>query len=164
MSSRSPDGTVRPSIIDRLIDADPRSPADRTPGFGASVEMMKVALRRDIEWLLNTRRIAEPAPESFSELNQSVYHYGLPDFSALNIDPITTRQLLLRQIEQTIQTFEPRLTQVRVVAAEGADETKRQLRFVIEGMLRMEPNPERVVFDTVLESASGKIKVEPDRA
>ena len=47
---------------------------------------MKAALRRDLEWLLNTRRNPEPAPESMAELSQSLFNYGLPDFSALSIE------------------------------------------------------------------------------
>ena len=33
---------------------------------------------------------------------------------------------------------------------------KGRMKFVVEGLLRMEPNPERVMFDTVLETGSGK--------
>jgi hypothetical protein len=38
----------------------------------------------------------------------------------------------------------------------------RLARFVIEAMLKMEPNPERVVFDTVLETPTGKFSVSDD--
>ena len=35
----------------------------------------------------------------------------------------------------------------------------RELRFVVEALLKMDPNPEQVVFDTVLELASGDYSV-----
>jgi type VI secretion system protein ImpF len=68
----------------------------------------------------------------------------------------------MRQVEETIATFEPRLASVKVTLAETTEDGKRQLRFLIEGLLRMEPNPEQVVFDTVLEIASGEYHVKGD--
>ena len=51
---------------------------------------------------------------------------------------------------------------VKVSLIETDDEGRRQLRFLIEGLLRMEPNPEQVVFDTVLEISSGEYHVKGD--
>jgi type VI secretion system protein ImpF len=58
-----------------------------------------------------------------------------------------------------MQLFEPRLTGVRVQAVESEESGTRQIRFAIEGLLRMEPNPELIVFDTVLDSTSGTFHV-----
>ena len=62
-------------------------------------------------------------------------------------------------MEECIRIFEPRLTGVRVTPVEEKEGAQRRVRFVIEGLLRMEPNPERVLFDSVLDLASGKIQV-----
>jgi predicted component of type VI protein secretion system len=51
-----------------------------------------------------------------------------------------------------------RITPVEV---EG-EEFRRELRFLIEATLRMDPNPEQVVFDTRCELASGEIEVRGD--
>jgi type VI secretion system protein ImpF len=75
-------------------------------------------------------------------------------------DSLATRTALLRQVEEAIERFEPRLADVRVqlVETEGPNAV-RELRFVVEALLRMDPNPEQVVFDTVLELASGDYSV-----
>jgi type VI secretion system protein ImpF len=77
-------------------------------------------------------------------------------------DSREVRARLIRQVEEAVAIFEPRLAGVRVSLSESTDDGKRQLRFLIEGMLRMEPNPERVVFDTVLEISSGEYRVRGD--
>lgn len=158
MPSRS-EGTVRLSVLDRLIDENPRSGTDAPVRWSQSVSSLKASLLRDMEWLLNTRRVAEPAPEELTELQRSVYHYGLRDITALTGQREMLSQELLHQIEEAIRIFEPRLTSVRVTPAQSDDSTLRQIRFTVEGLLRMDPSPERVVFDTVLDSSSGKIKV-----
>jgi type VI secretion system protein ImpF len=151
--------TVQQSVLDRLIGGEDAHPADGAYAWADSVQQLKTAVRRDIEWLLNTRRIAEPAPDACEELRNSVYHFGIPDLTSLSKDAPETRVRLLRYVEEAVRLFEPRLENVRVAfSAEGTEE-RRQLHFVIEGLLRMDPNPEQVAFDTVLEIASGEIAV-----
>jgi type VI secretion system protein ImpF len=151
--------TVQQSLLDRLIDLDPRSTVEPAMTWAQSVRQLKAALRRDLEWLLNTRRNFEALPEQFEELRHSVYWYGLPDITSMSRDSAEQRIWLARQIEETISAFEPRLAGVRVSIREMEGEVRRELRFVIEGMLRMDPNPEQVVFDTVLELSSGEYQV-----
>ena len=117
-------------------------------------------MRRDLEWLLNTRRIADAAPEALEELRHSVYHYGLPDITSMSGDAANSRNRLPRYIEETIAAFEPRLAGVNVsLVTSDTDERRRELRFIIKATLRLDPNPEHVVFDTVLEIASGEYQV-----
>ena len=151
--------TVRQSVLDRLVDLEPGTP-DPATSYAASVRQMKQALKRDLEWLLNTRRTITPVPESFEEVPRSLFVYGLPDISSMARDAVETRTSLLREVELAIAHFEPRLTDVRVaiVETEGPNAT-RELRFVVEALLRMDPNPEQVVFDTVLQLSSGEYAV-----
>ena len=162
MKAPGSEKTVRLSLLDRLVDRKPKVSADESMSWRESVDTLKASVRHDLEWLLNTRRIPDEAPESFQELTQSLYHFGFPDITSLGRDSKEVRGRLLRQVEDTIATFEPRLAGVRVSLSETTDDGKRQLRFLIEGMLRMEPNPERVVFDTVLEISSGEYRVKGD--
>lgn len=159
MAAPGAERTVRQSILDRLVDDAPREAADPPSTWSESVAELRASVLRDVEWLLNTRRIAEPAPDGYAELQRSVYHFGLPDVTSLSADSNTARQRLLRQVEECIAVFEPRLSGVRVSPGATQDDSGRRIRFVIEGMLRMDPNPERVVFDTVLETSSGKFRV-----
>jgi len=163
MTIRGPERTVRQSVLDRLIDRDPRSSFDTQPStFGESVRQLKLALLRDVEWLLNTRRIPEPAPDAYPELQRSVYHYGLPDTTSLSGDDPNVRRRLQREIEECIRLFEPRLMSVTVTPVASTGEKKRDLRFTIEAILRMDPNPERIVFDTVLDVSHGGFSVAGD--
>jgi type VI secretion system protein ImpF len=159
MAKREVERTVQQSLLDRLIDHDPTSSTERPRTWAQSVSEFKQAVRRDVEWLLNTRRIADPAPEGFGEVQHSLYHYGLPDITSLSADSPETRQHLTRRIEEAVSEHEPRLESVRVGVVDTGEGAKRQLHFTIEGLLKMEPNPEQVVFDTMLEVTSGKFEI-----
>ncbi len=145
---------VRLPIIDRLFD-DPNPPRTRAE----SVRRLKKALERDLEWLLNTRRPAEDLSPAFSEVEKSAYWYGLPDLNSLSLSSEPDRAGLIRAIQTAIATFEPRLTSVRVSLSPVAEEGLPELRFVIDALLRMEPVPEHVSFDTVLDVADGEYRV-----
>lgn len=152
--------TIRLSVVDRLLDRS--SGMADTSTWSGSVDALKQALVRDLEWLLNTRRIAEPAPDQYPEVQHSVYHFGLPDVSSKSADSIEVQLGLSRDIEECIRIFEPRLTDVRVGVRQEKEKGSRLARFSIEALLMMEPNPERVVFDTVLETPTGKFFVSGD--
>jgi type VI secretion system protein ImpF len=67
---------------------------------------------------------------------------------------------LVRQVETAVATFEPRLAGVKVTLVDGGGNTvDRLLRFQIEGLLKMDPAPEQVSFDTVLQLMSGEYQV-----
>jgi len=160
MSPRS-DRPVRASVLDRLVDRDPRAAEDPPRDRAASVAEYRRGVLRDLEWLLNTRRTIQEPPDELTELKSSVYCYGPPDISSLSGDTEEVRRRLMRQVEELIRTFEPRLSGVRVSMGEEAKDS-RQIRFVVEATLRMDPVPERVKFDTVLEIASGTFMVNRD--
>jgi type VI secretion system protein ImpF len=65
------------------------------------------------------------------------------------------RNRLVRQILGAINLFEPRLTNVRLLMVETDDDAKKDVRLRIEAMLRMDPVPEPITFDTVIELKSG---------
>ncbi len=69
------------------------------------------------------------------------------------------RSRLSRQILATINLFEPRLANVRLVLIENPDSAKKDVRLRIEAMLRMDPVPEPVSFDTVIELKSGNCSI-----
>lgn len=163
MARGEPDSNVTQSLLERLIDRDPLSGAETPVSRAQSIRLLKISLRRDLEWLLNTRRIAEPAPESFPELNQSLYHYGLPDFAAFSVNSSRDRANLLRILESTVALFEPRLKDVKVTLVNAPTEGSRALRFQIEGLLQMDPAPEHISFDTVLQLTSGEYRIEGER-
>jgi type VI secretion system protein ImpF len=146
---------VRRSVLDRLIQSG--EPEPRTAS--ESIRARREAVLRDVEWLLNTRRIAIVAPAELAELHESVYHFGLPDITSVSADSPTIRRDLLRQVEACIERFEPRLMSVRVTEAPQSPEGSRSIRFHVEAMLRLETDAEPIYFDTVLDPASGSFNV-----
>jgi type VI secretion system protein ImpF len=165
MVNRGIERTVRQSLLDRLTDDRPQATVDPIMGFQESRDRLLASLRRDLEWLLNTRRVPDGGPEEFEELRRSLYQYGLPDLAAVSQDSSDAHARLLRQVKEAIMAFEPRLADVRVFEGppSAAGVQRRELRFVIHGLLRMDPSPEQVVFDTVLELASGEYEVKGGR-
>jgi type VI secretion system protein ImpF len=147
--------TITLSVLDRLIDLEPANRMENPLSRSQSVRMLKSAVRRDLEWLLNTRRICDPPDEGLKELNRSSYVYGLPDLSSLTMLAAGDRNRLTRQILATINQFEPRLANVRLVMVETPDSAKKDVHLRVEAMLRMDPVPEPITFDTVIELKSG---------
>lgn len=160
--ARTDDVTVTPSVLDRLIDLDRAASVDPPANRTQSVRQLKASLRRDLEWLLNSRRNPEEAPEAYEFLSVSLYNYGLPDVTSMSVDSPRDRNRLLRLIEVTVQTFEPRLASVRVRPIESTTTGSRSVRFQIEGMLRIDPAPEQIYFDTVLQLNSGEYQLKGD--
>ena len=165
MAKRELERTVQPSLIDRLTDEDPRTSLDSRTTYAESLRRFKAAMQRDLEWLLNTRRIAETPPEEFEEVHKSVYMFGVPDITSMSRDSLPARRRLLHYVEEALVQFEPRLTHLRVSLVEmDAEEKRRELRFVVEATLRLDPTPEQVMFDTVLQFSSGQYAIGADNA
>lgn len=158
MPTTEREGPVTLSVLDRLIDQEPERKLEPPLTRSQSLRELKAALRRDLEWLLNTRRTIEESPASLKELERSLYNYGLPDVSSLYLRSSKDQDSLLKAIRVAINYFEPRLLNIKV-ALEPAAADARVLRFSIEGLLRMDPAPEHVFFDTMLEPMSGQYQV-----
>jgi type VI secretion system protein ImpF len=158
MARQEPEPPITHSVLDRLLDLEPGAATDRPRSRGQAMRQLKDALRRDLEWLLNTRRDPEPLPEGAAELEHSLYNYGLPDISSFTVRSVADQNRLVQLLEAAVAIFEPRIMSARVtLEAPGA--STHALRFQIQGLLRVDPAPERVAFDTVLELASGEYEV-----
>jgi type VI secretion system protein ImpF len=165
MARMESDSVVTQSVLERLIDREPGSKQEPSPTRSQSVRLLKASVRRDLEWLLNTRQNPDAVKEEYPELSRSIYNYGLPDFSSLSFDNVKDRTRLLRHLEQTIRIFEPRLASPRVIPVQMDDgRSSRIIRFQIEGLLKMDPAPEQVTFDTVLQLSSGEYQIRGERS
>lgn len=159
MARWEPEQTVTQSVLERLIDREPGAAAEPAPSRAASVRLLKASLRRDLEWLLNSRRNPDPAGPEYEYLERSLYNYGLPDINSLQWNSTRDRQRLARMIETAIAYFEPRLDRVKVNALDAGGGSVQILRFQIEGLLKMDPSPELISFDTFLQLSSGEYQV-----
>jgi type VI secretion system protein ImpF len=162
MARWEPEQTVTQSVLERLIDREPGNSSDTPPTRAQSVRQLKASLRRDLEYLLNTRRTPDAVGSEFRELERSLFNYGLPDVTSLSWDSQRDRARLARMIEHTLGIFEPRLRQVKVLTLESAPGAQQVLRFQIEGLLDMDPSPELISFDSVLQLSSGEYRVKGD--
>lgn len=161
MARKDTQRTLLPSVLDRLIDREPANRAEPQSWRVQSAKEMKAAVRRDLEWLLNARRTPVEPPGSSKNLWRSVYCFGLPDSTGISVRSEDERTRLARAVEQAITYFEPRLTNVSVSIPTTAASSK-VVHFQIEALLRTEPAPERIYFDSTLELISGEYEVEDE--
>jgi type VI secretion system protein ImpF len=149
---------ITPSVLDRLLDFEPDVSKEAAKSRSKSLRELKQSVRRDMEWLLNTRRYVDELPETLEETTRSLANYGLPDFTGISTKNTAEQKRLIKEIETAIKTFEPRLIDLKV-SVEPIDNTERALKFRIDGRLQIEPSPEPVTFDTVLQLGSGEYMV-----
>jgi type VI secretion system protein ImpF len=87
-----------------------------------------------------------------------VAFYGLPDFTGVSAKSHIEQSRMTQALEAALRTFEPRFINVKV-SLEPISNVDRLLKFRIEASLDVEPAPEPVVFDTVLQMGSGNFAV-----
>jgi type VI secretion system protein ImpF len=154
--------SVQPSLIDRLTDLELDRPSDGPISRDESERAFRRSVQRDVEWLLNTRRGMVLAGAGHPETHASTLEYGLRDTSGITVGGVEGQQQLVEFVRDSLRRFEPRLANVSVSLREVDEKTPLQVRFVIHATLRMDPTPEQIVFDTVLEVSSGTYEVEDD--
>jgi type VI secretion system protein ImpF len=152
---------ITPSVLDRLIDERPKETREAPANRQTSLRLLKLAVKRDLEWLLNTRLTPEPPPEGLTEVNQSLATYGLMDFTTATLSGPKDQDRLRAAVEEAVRRFEPRLQDVEV-QLETSSELERSVRFRIDARLKVDPAPEPVTFDTMLQLTSGEFLVKGD--
>jgi type VI secretion system protein ImpF len=153
---------VQQGLLDRLVDLEPDNRNEVPMSRAESVRQLRLAVKRDLEWLLNSTRMPIEVPESCGEIENSVLFYGLPDISSVSIQDSASQHGLLRSLEKAIESFEPRLSRARVTARGKYRATNQSVTFHVEAILMMDPVPERFSFDTVLELSKGAYTVKED--
>jgi type VI secretion system protein ImpF len=148
------------SVLDRLVDFEPEAKAEPPASRSKALRQVKQALKRDLEWLLNTRRVLE-VPDELPLLADSLLAYGLRDFSNSSVKSAEDQHDLTLALETTLKRFEPRLEDI-VVSVANASVLERAFRFKIEARLRIDPVPEPISFDTTLQIGSGNFAVKGD--
>lgn len=144
---------VTQSVLDRLTAIE-----DWPSTRSQSTRFFRDSIKRDLEWLLNSRQPPLPELAAWPAARASVINYGLPDISSLGLTSASDQRALRMAVETCLRNFEPRLMDVRVTLV-GSDTADRRLRFHIEGSMKLDPAPEEISFDTVLELSSGEYKV-----
>ena len=143
-----------PSVLDRLLDEEtaPR-------GRHQALRDLKLAVRRDLENLLNTRHSFLSWAPALKELNQSLLNYGLADVTGTGLGAAKDREDFCRVLQGVLRRYEPRFKTVKVKLLGNAAPLDRTLRFRIDALLRVDPAPEPIVFDSMLEPSSATFVV-----
>ncbi len=150
---------VKLSVLDRLLDDAPEMERDRPLSASDALAVLRRAVRRDLEALLNARRRFASIPKAYTELHNSSINFGLPDYTSGAMNEVESRELLRREIERCIKLYEPRLVHVAVSLVPRADELDATLQLRIEALLHADPAPEPISFDTIVNAATAEIEV-----
>ncbi len=150
---------VKLSVLDRLLDDAPEMERDRPLSATEALTVLRRAVRRDLEALLNARRRFLSIPRALSELQASSLSFGLPDYTAGSMNEDSSREILRAEIERCIRVFEPRLVQVAVTLVPRRDGLDTTLQLKIDALLHADPAPEPISFDTIVNAATAEIEV-----
>jgi type VI secretion system protein ImpF len=150
---------IQQGFLDRLVDLDPLNRQDAPMTRAESLRQFRLSVKRDLEWLLNTTRMPIEIPEACEELRNSLLFFGLPDIASISLQNPGDETRLLRSLEKSIEMFEPRLSRARVTSRDPYRSTQQSITFHVEAMLMIDPAPERISFDTVLEVTKGAYSV-----
>lgn len=150
---------VRMPLLDRLMDDRPDIQEEAPLKAADAMDRLRVAVRRDLEALLNARRRRWPLPVTTPELAISPLGYGIPDATSGSYALPERRAALAEEVERMIRRFEPRLLSVKVVLRDGGGELDRTLRLRVDAVLRAEPVPEPISFETLIEAVSHEVRV-----
>ncbi len=151
-------GRAQLPLLDRLIDADPAEPADRPLTASAAMTALRASVCKDLEELLNTRRRWQSWDPHLSELERSLVGFGLPDFAAGAFNDPRHREELRRLVEGCIRRFEPRIASLRVTLLATTDQSST-LRLRVEALLKADPAPEPITFDTLVDLLTKNVTV-----
>lgn len=152
------DRNLQAPLLDRLVDLEPGLTREPVQQRLLKEAQVRALVARDLERLLNTRRQVTPVPTAFGHLENSLFTYGLRDFTARSPQNPAVRRELCRDIEAAIERFEPRLQNVSVQLDKTAGGS-RELRFRISALLVVEPLREPITFDTTFDVNRGEYLV-----
>jgi type VI secretion system protein ImpF len=121
------------------------------------VELFEKSIKRDLEWLFNTRQTFDDRLAGLPQLSSSVFAFGLPD-TTVNATSVKGLECLAAAMQKVTETFDPRLREVRIEIGTMSG-IGRVVEFRIRGVLMINPAPEEVVIDAVFDSSLSKYKV-----
>jgi len=144
---------LQPSLLDRLLDNAPHGAKDG-PDQTMTSAQLRVAVLRDLAWLLNTSNLATLEDLSDTPLiAKSTLNFGIPGFAGL-LESNSKTGTLERDLADAIRAFEPRIRpdtlRVRACSVNENNATP-SLVFQIEGELWAQPAPLQLFIETTIE-------------
>ncbi|HEY8570562.1 type VI secretion system baseplate subunit TssE [Microbulbifer sp.] len=143
-------------LLDRLLTSSAGMDLHRPHQV---LRQVREGVRRDLEYLFNTRYRCVSPPESHEHLDSSNINFGLPDLSTITLTSADSRRKFCREIERTIMNFEPRIRSVKVSTQQNVDVEDPSIRFRVEAVLHVNPASEVIVFDSALNPVTQLVDV-----
>ncbi|MBX2858642.1 MAG: type VI secretion system baseplate subunit TssE [Cellvibrionaceae bacterium] len=120
---------------------------------------LRESVRRDLEYLFNSRFRCLSPPRDCKHLVDSNLNYGLPNLSTINLSSAVGRKQFCRSLEETIAHFEPRFKSVKVKMEENIDNEIPTINFRVEATLHTNPAPEIIILDSAVNPVSQTVDV-----
>jgi type VI secretion system protein ImpF len=147
------------SLLDRLIDEAPDLSFDPPRSRQDQLRAIRESFRRDVEAILNTRRLCRSPPAALRAVKSALPYFGVPDLVGMSLATQQERLELLRSLEETIRLFEPRFRSVELSLIDARDQLDRVLRIRIEAVTQLEPSADPSVFETALDPVTRTFSV-----
>lgn len=159
MRDTPPPKRVGPSILDRLLDDNPRDSEEAQPLLAFNARALKRAVARDMDALLNTRCIdTEEHLDGFPHARTSMLDFGITDLSSLCLLDPSDQAYLRDKIRIAIQRHEPRLGSISV-SLDAPKGMERMLRFRVDAHLKTLPTRPAVRFDATLQISTSSYQI-----
>ena len=141
------------SVLDRLLDDEPSARESESQlDYNKGLALMRSAVVRDLQWLLNARIGWAPEYEGSRDedpLKDTVVRLGLPDITTTDLKSEQECEFLRRRIRESIPRFEPRLDFITVELG-GGDAVRGRTHFKVTARLRVDPEPVKLTFDATV--------------
>jgi len=154
--ARTPTAPPRLPLFDRLLQGDSIE-TDRNADN--AIRELRESVRRDLEILLNTRPATSAIEAGLEELEVSVLSFGLPELQNQNLATMAQQETFRRRLETIIRRFEPRFRELTVELVGRDSSLDRTLRFRMRAVLQADTTSEAVVYDTVVDPATGGMRI-----
>lgn len=148
-----------PSLLDRLLDDAPQKTTEPDWASSYTQVRLKLSVARDLEVLLNTRRLADWEVEGYPRSADSMLCFGIMDLTTVTIQDSRSVRNLQDHLRKAIERFEPRLGNVRVSLEPGKDGPK-SIRFRVDAVLKLQPGRPPVTFDATLQLGTNACTVQ----
>ena len=155
--ARDPTGSpLQPSLLDRLLISGPKDRSISGTRKALSARKLRECVLRDLTWLLNTTNLATRVDfERFPGVARSVVNFGMPALTG-NLRAALERDQVASRIAECIATFEPRLTQVKVIPEVSSAAQMFTVAFRIEAELWGDPVPQHLSLRTEIDVGTGE--------
>jgi len=166
---------LQPSLLDRLIDNEPRQSRESLEARVLSRQQLRMAVLRDLSWLFNETRLEPEAQSdnkeelalwrSVDHARRSVVNFGMPAFSGVTLSSMDT-YAIEQAVVEAIRTFEPRIDPATLSVQGQIDHGNHHnsMQLVIRGQMWSQPVPLELLLAADVDVETGNTRVREMRA